>query len=264
MIGRRILVLAPHPDDEVVGAAAAIGRALAAGAGVYIFHLTTGVPERALLWPWQRSGHALRVAIRRAEAAAAAAALGAELAGFGDRPTRTLKDHLPAARREVEAAIERFGIETLWVPAYEGGHQDHDAAHCLASTWRRELSVWEFAEYNYAGGVVNANAFLRPQANQIQVRLSPEEVRHKGEVLGLYRSEQANLGYTGRERECFRRLVVADYSRPPHEGRLFYQRFQWVPFRHPRIDFTRPEAVCRVLSAFLERPGALPLDATKG
>ena len=32
MIGRRILVLAPHPDDEVVGAGIALLRAQAAGA----------------------------------------------------------------------------------------------------------------------------------------------------------------------------------------------------------------------------------------
>jgi LmbE family N-acetylglucosaminyl deacetylase len=251
MIGRRILVLAPHPDDEVVGAAAAIGRAVAAGASVFLFHLTTGVPAPALLWRGQRRRHALRVAIRRTEAAAAAAALGAGLAGMSDRPCRTLKDDLPAARQEVLAVLERFEIETLWVPAYEGGHQDHDAAHCLASTLRRDLPVWEFAEYNFAGGVIHANAFVRPRADQILLRLSPEEVRHKGELLGLYRSEQGNLGYTGRERECFRRLLDTDYSRPPHPGVRFYQRFQWVPFRHPRIDFTSPETVCRVLVGFV-------------
>ena len=70
MFAARILILAPHPDDEVVGCCAAIGRARAAGARVFVLTLTTGVPERALLWPWQRPGHPLRVERRRAEAAA--------------------------------------------------------------------------------------------------------------------------------------------------------------------------------------------------
>jgi len=35
-----------------------------------------------------------------------------------------------------------------------------------------------------------------------------------------------------------RPLPRYDYAAPPHPGRLFRERFQWVPLRHPRIDFT--------------------------
>src|SRR5205823_9796815 len=52
---RRILVLAPHPDDEIVACGIAALRARAAGAQVFVLYLTTGVPVRGVLWPWQRA-----------------------------------------------------------------------------------------------------------------------------------------------------------------------------------------------------------------
>ena len=42
MFGQRILILVPHPDDEVVAGCAAIGRAQAAGAKIFALYLTHG------------------------------------------------------------------------------------------------------------------------------------------------------------------------------------------------------------------------------
>ena len=44
---RRILILAPHPDDEIVACGIAALRARAAGARVFVLYLTTGIPARA-------------------------------------------------------------------------------------------------------------------------------------------------------------------------------------------------------------------------
>ena len=241
MIGRRVLVLAPHPDDEVVGAAAAIGRAVAAGSAVSVLPLTTGIPRR---------DDVRRITRRRREAVAAAEALGIAIAGWSDRSSRSLKDDLAEARAETLAAIRRVGADRLWVPAYEGGHQDHDTANALAWTLRDAVEVWEFAEYGFCGCRVRANAFPRPRGDETVLALDEAERARKRDLLRLYRSERGNLGYVGVERECFRRLEGYDYGRPPHDGKLFYQRFQWVPFRHPRIDFTDPLSVCDKLAAF--------------
>ena len=328
--GRRILILSPHPDDEVVGCAAAIGRARATGAAVAVLHLTTGVPAREVLWPWRRRGHAAWVARRRAEAERSAALLGVAVAGVLDFPTRTLKDHLAEARDAVVAAIARLGTDTVWVPAYEGGHQDHDAAHCLAGTLagllgraapphpqplsrqgrgvqggpsvddptalddfaapeRNDLriqerqpdplpsrervvaqrpgegesdpgpfAIWEFAEYNFAGGTVRSQQFFDPDASEIALTLTPSEAAAKRDALALYASERGNLGHIGVEREGFRPFAARRYARPPHSGKLFWQRFQWVPFRHPRVDFTRPDEVCRALTAFTAQTVSRP------
>ena len=70
-----VLVLVPHPDDEVVGACAAISRAQSVGSHVLLAVLTDGVPDRATLWPWRRKHHSQMVNTRRLEAVEAAARL---------------------------------------------------------------------------------------------------------------------------------------------------------------------------------------------
>ncbi len=60
-VAGRILILAPHPDDEIVACAIAPSRAVAAGARIFVLHLTAGVPPERALWPWQRPNYRERV-----------------------------------------------------------------------------------------------------------------------------------------------------------------------------------------------------------
>ena len=116
--GRRILILAPHPDDEVVGFAAAIARARAGGAKVSVLFLTYGCVDAATMWPWARRRYAEVVARRRAEAVRASESLGVTVAGWSDRPARHLWRELAAAEAEVRAAVAATDADQLWVPAF--------------------------------------------------------------------------------------------------------------------------------------------------
>lgn len=254
---RRILSLIAHPDDEVVGCCAAIGRARAAGALVFGCVLTTGVPARQVLWPWERSGHDARVARRREESRIVAGRLGFSGMEYLSLPTRTLRTALPGVREQVWRAIGRLRIDTVWAPAYEGAHADHDSANVLAAALTEHpggaaVTVYEYAEYNFYGGVIRAQTFPKTEGREHILLLSPAEREFKRQALAAYRSAQGDLGYVGVERESFRRLGAYDYGQPPHSGKLFYQRFQWVFFQHPRIDFTLPEEACRDFLAFRE------------
>jgi LmbE family N-acetylglucosaminyl deacetylase len=251
--GKRILVLAPHPDDEVVGVAAALTRARQDGAVAALAFLTTGVPASETAWPWARRGHSRRVERRGEEARQAALALGLKIAMVSDVPSRCLKDHLHATRDRALAVIQSFEPDRLWVPAFEGAHQDHDAANALAATLADRVAVWEFAEYNFMGGRVRANQFPMPAADQVVVELGEAEQAAKRRLLALYRSEAGNLGHVGRVRESLRPLPRHDYAKPAHPGRLFRERFHWVPFRHPRIDAEPTAGIGAALAAFIRR-----------
>jgi LmbE family N-acetylglucosaminyl deacetylase len=260
--GASILILAPHPDDEVVGCAAAIGRAQAAGAQVSVLFLTHGCVERQAMWPWARGRYAEVVARRRAEAEGACAQLGVAIAGVSERPARHLWRELAAAEVEVRRAIGQTGADQLWAPAFEGGNPDHDGASAIASRLAAAaLSVLEFAEYNLAGGRPRSHAFPRPNGTETLLALSPAEQAAKRRALALYASERGNLGYVSTERETFRPLAAYDYGRPPHAGQLWYARFQWVPFRHPQVDFTDPHDVYAAIAAYLAAGGAVPPHA---
>jgi LmbE family N-acetylglucosaminyl deacetylase len=239
---RRILVLAPHPDDEIVACGIAARRARLAGARIFVLFLTTGVPERETLWPWQRGGHAARVARRREEARTATGLIG-EPIGFLDYPSRQLRHHLAAAAIETGRMIAECGADELWVPAFEGAHQDHDAANALAAQFCDLLPVYEFAAYNLAGGRVRSNQFPDRREDDRSFELTADEVAMKQRALACYASERGNLKHIGAKQESWRPLPRHDYGAPPHPGRLFRERFHWVPFRHPRIDFEPSAAV---------------------
>ncbi len=276
MFGRRILILVPHPDDEIVACCAAVGRARAEGAEVFALYLTHGCAAQEDLWKWQRTRYKTIVARRKREAREAARLLGITIAGFSDRPSRSLRFEMKEAAQEIKKAVADHQIDQLWIPAYEGGHTDHDTlnglcAHLFPEETRQKQglgnqiaesfgtavagtrlldSILEFAEYNFSGGAARAQSFPSPNGTETVLRLSPEEKEIKQAALKLYASEKKNLGYVGTDRECFRLLASYDYRKPPHKGTLWYARFHWVPFRHPRIDFTKPKEVCEAIRAF--------------
>lgn len=259
MIGQRILLLVPHPDDEIVGCATAIGRARADGASVALCYLTNGVPERSVLFPWQRRRHAAWIGRRWQEAMEAARRLGVAEAGRLDIATRTLKSHFAQAEALIARALAETSADTLWTPAYEGGHQDHDAANFLASRCTDRAAVWEFSEYNRAGGVVRGQTFFDARGGEREIALTPDERATKRALLAVYASERGNLQHIGMrfERESFRPLPAHDYASAAHPGRQFYQRFQWVPY-HSRIDRCRPHELSEAIAQYVRTAPAAP------
>jgi len=249
----RILVLIPHPDDEVVGCCAAIGRAHRDGAQVFGLYLSDGIPARELLWPWRRKRRDAQAQARWDEAAQVRARLGMADAGRLDAPTRTLRLRLAEAEAQIARVLGETQAQVIWCPAFEGAHQDHDAANALASRFAARAKIWEYAEYNHAGGRTRSQEFPAAQGGEIELDLDPTEQTLKRSLLDAYASERANLAHIMLSREAFRPLPRYDYAHPPHPGTLFYARFRWVPL-HPRVDRTDPALVYRELSVFLDSP----------
>ena len=85
MFGKRILILIPHPDDEVVACAAAIARARAQGARVFGVNLSHGCLAKQTMWWWERGLYQQRVDRRVAESVEVAEFLGIKRVAGNDR-----------------------------------------------------------------------------------------------------------------------------------------------------------------------------------
>jgi LmbE family N-acetylglucosaminyl deacetylase len=249
----RILLLIPHSDDEIVGAATAIARRVSAGDQFFGLYLTSGIPAAEQLWRWDRKGRAARVQQRRDEARAAAARLGIAPVGFSDWPSRTLKSHLAAALAWIDRLLDEHAIDAIWVAAWEGGHQDHDAANFLAAQRAGKRPVREFAEYNAGGGMAKWNRFAATNGSETVLQLTPEEIRAKRDLLAIYRSEKDNLAGVKVGIESHRPLPDHDYRRPPHDGKLWREAYHWVGrlMLHPRVDFEPSRDLYAALQGFL-------------
>jgi len=249
---KRVLFLIPHPDDEIVAAAATIARERAKGTEIFGLFMTSGVPPADKMWPWERKHRDHKVRRRRKEAEEAAAALGMVPVGFAPWPSRALKANLAEALAWIRRVVRDENIDTLWVSAWEGGHQDHDVANFLAAQFRGEMPVFEFAEYNLTDGQPNWQRFARPNGTETVLTLSEAESKAKLALLASYRSEKGNLAAVKVACESHRPLPAYDYTRPPHDGKLSREWFHWVGkiFPHPRVDFEPSENVYAALRAF--------------
>ena len=253
---KRVLFLIPHPDDEIVAAATTIARERAKGVEICGLFMTCGVPPADKMWPWERKRRDAKVRQRRDEAEAAAKLLGMEITGFAPWPSRALKANLAEALAMIRRAVAEKNIDTLWVAAWEGGHQDHDVANFLAAQFRSDMPVFEFAEYNLSNGQPNWQRFSMPNGTETILTLTPEETRAKLALLATYRSEKGNLAAVKVACESYRPLPAYDYTRPPHDGKLSREWFHWVGkiFPHPRVDFEPSENVYSALKAFKTAP----------
>ena len=160
-----------------------------------------------------------------------------EPVGWLDLPARRLRHDLDNAADAVSDAIAASAADALWVPAFEGGHQDHDVANALAADWRIGCQSGNSPPIiSPAAGSVPTS--LRRGAAARSRSLRRRARRHGSDRRSpAYASERGNLRHVGLAQETCRPLPAHDYGAPPHPGRLFRERFHWVPFRHPRVDF---------------------------
>lgn len=148
--------------------------------------------------------------------------------------------------------------------AYEGGHPDHDtaalavrAAAELIRRGRRDQppQIVEMALYHAKPGADSAREMVRqeflPPTEQAQtLDLSPEERDLKERMLGCFASQRDTIaGFLPPVREVFRPAPPFDFSRPPHEGRLYYELGGFP------IDGARWRDMARDAVEELEMPG---------
>ncbi|HTR55122.1 MAG TPA: PIG-L deacetylase family protein [Kofleriaceae bacterium] len=129
---RRVLVIAPHADDETLGVGGTIARRVAVGDEVHVAIMTGHGENPHPLWPrsdWDRV---------RAEARRAMDVLGAAALHFDELPAALVAD-LPGYRvnAAVSQMIERIAPEILFVPFSHDLHRDHrEIFHAASVAWR--------------------------------------------------------------------------------------------------------------------------------
>lgn len=139
----RLLVVAPHPDDETLGCGVLIQRVLAAGGAVQILLMTDGDNN-----PWPQRYMECRVHIddvgrrrwgarRRVEVEQAIARLGVSasaLRALGWRDmgiTRRLREDTSTSIAAIRIVVDEFQPTLMCLPALHDTHPDHGATHVL-------------------------------------------------------------------------------------------------------------------------------------
>lgn len=222
-----VLFVMAHQDDEIAFASR-IRLCVARGDRVTCLCLTDGAARIA-------------ASIRDAETRRVLARLGVDDYRVAPAHERiadgTLPDHLDAALQFVEAQRDEFDeVVTL---AWEGGHQDHDAAHLVAAVFarRRGLRCLELPLYNGLGAPgplfrVNhpvgegwSERRLARREQFANVLLARFYVSQRKTWLGL-----APLLLMGKPRELSRETDLRRAAAPPHPLPLLYERRFHYPY----------------------------------
>lgn len=131
---RSILILAAHPDDEVLGCGGTMARLAAEGSSIYVAYLADGVSSRADISP-ESAAWKTELAARRAGAQRACEILGATAVFFGDLPDNRLDSiALLDIVRIIEALIAEYRPDTVFTHHTGDVNIDHRRMHEAAIT----------------------------------------------------------------------------------------------------------------------------------
>ena len=126
-----VLVLAAHPDDEVLGCGGTIARLATEGAAIRVAFLSDGVTSRA----GETAEVTAALTARRSAAAKACKLLGASVASFGDLPDNRLDTiALLDIVQAMERLIAQFRPDTVLTHHAGDLNVDHRLIHQAAVT----------------------------------------------------------------------------------------------------------------------------------
>lgn len=242
----RTLIVAPHPDDEVLGCGGTIARKLIAGAEVRIVVVTDGRTSHAKFIDPREL-----VAIRKSESLAAISRLGADSSSceFLDFPDGELAHHAEEAVLKVKEILASFQPEEIYVPHRADPQPDHEATFSIVQraveAHGRAVTVFEYPIWLYhswpwtlgasGAGVVRRVRNICQSIWQIAFRCRvhsdvSEVLARKREAIAAYRSQMERrdgnpkwpimddvsggefIRYFSRSVEVFRRTVYRPSS----------------------------------------------------
>ena len=249
-----VMIVAAHPDDEVIGAGAQLPRLKE----LTIVHTTDGAPRdrrdanAAGYGSWETYASARRGELAAALRLAGVPADAACTLGFADQGASF---HLVELADALAAVFAERRPEVVITQPYEGGHPDHDAtafavhAACalLARRGLRPPALVEMTSYHAGeGGLVTASFLPRPQSEVTTLVLDAQARACKRALVACFATQRAVLAQFPLEIEPFRPAPSYDFARPPHDGRLYYEHFDWG------VDGIRWRALARAALAKLE------------
>lgn len=228
-------IVVAHPDDEVIGAGAQLRR----WSHAQLVYTTDGAPRNSSdAWKFGYLTTEEYASARQRESIAALTLAGISLPqmhhlGFADQEASLNLVSL------TEALVDKFlELQPKYVitHAYEGGHPDHDstafAVHAARSILLQEQGlapvVVELTSYFNRAGIMATSEFLPRAKLPVETFVLTEEERQfKRRLFNCFKTQQEVLQYFPIGVERFRLAPEYDFDLPPHEGRLYYELFNW-------------------------------------
>jgi len=247
--GRRVLVLAPHPDDETIGCGGSLCLHRKANDPVKIVFLTNGAMGD---WSGKRSKETI-VAIRKAEATEACNEMGLtslEFWGFEDRGLAEA-DGVLAYLIDL---LKLFRPGIVYSPSLWEFHPDHRAASfllCKAASrcaFDFDIFFYEVGQPLRPNCLVDITPVLATKLRATQAYRSQLEIKPYGEILlALNRFRSLTLSNTVTHAEAFRCCNTSTVKHSDFKGLLFEDLLLLAPQVGDSMAENQPETVLNLV-----------------
>jgi N-acetylglucosamine malate deacetylase 1 len=185
----RVLVVAPHMDDEAIACGGTLLRHISIGSAVHVVFVSdssAGIPDKSIA--------ATVTAQRKLEAHRSMEKLGHATMSMLDFPDGSLGSHEAAITEKIAHELQSFRPDTVLVPFPADSHSDHMV--CAVSTadalrksrWDGTVLAYEVWAPLWATAYVNISDFAEQKRALIEVYESQQADRdYASAILGLNR-----------------------------------------------------------------------------
>lgn len=203
---KKILVIAPHPDDEILGCGATMAKEVVLGNVVYVLICTNGYSVAPELFPVEE------VVQTQREALQAHKVLEVKDTIFLDFPAPKLDQcYQYKISKEMNDVIQKLEIDTVYIPHRGDRHMDHTIIHDCAMVACRPLAkcpvkhvyAYETLSETEWGEPIVTNAFVPTKFNTF----SKDEFAKKLEAIKCY-TTQLRVFPSSRSLETIEALAI--------------------------------------------------------
>lgn len=187
----RVLVIAPHPDDDAIGCGGSIVQHVRRGDTVHIIYITSGEHGSPVYEPSELAK------IREGEAAKGAQILGAQQTTFLRQPDGNVSYSLELVNHFIQL-IRTEKPDALYLPHSADGHKDHQQTYQVAIEAVGRAQGNSFPEWG--GKAWNIETILgyevwTPLTRFQYVNDITDVIETKLNALREHRSQLANVQY---------------------------------------------------------------------
>lgn len=205
---KNVLILSPHPDDDVFGLGGTIKKMTTAGAKVTVAYFcdgSGGVPEGRA--PSEEIGISPRrdenlIAIRKAEAQKAGQILGIKEQVFWGYPDGKLASGTSVIRA-LSDLIERLKPDIIFLPSFLDNHSDHRVTNeifinAAGNLLEDDFPIWAYEIWTpiFVNRLIDISLYVKTKKEAILAH--PSQLKSRGydkAIWGLnqYRAEINNI-----------------------------------------------------------------------
>lgn len=193
-----VLVIAAHPDDDVLGLGTTLYRHRLKGENIVVVFVTNGTNWKDESWRIKVIEAERRATIRYNEAVQALSLIGIPqenilCLGFPDGGTHRYLRYLA---KDIQMLLQKLNPKLIYVHCIEGGHSDHDMTSFVVKSICNKMNhidVFEWTEYHQKQPLGTQKVrFLPSETNLTEekfIDISEEELVLKKKMLAFHKSQ---------------------------------------------------------------------------